>query len=109
VLVPKNGNVEDLIAGIIKKGRLEDEATAGPIRVYEAHSNKIHKELVRDHPVLSITEFIQLIAERIPEEDLDASPTEWIYAFHFQNEPTKAHGIPFKFHIKEVSKISTTI
>jgi ubiquitin carboxyl-terminal hydrolase 7 len=95
--------VEDLIAALIKKAQIEDEVKAGPIRVYEAHSHKIHKELTREHPVAGITDFIQLIAERIPEEDLKATQPEFINAFHFQGEPSKPHGIPFKFHIKEAS------
>jgi ubiquitin carboxyl-terminal hydrolase 7 len=103
VLVAKNGTVEDLITGIIKKGKLDDEATAGPIRIYESNSNKIYKELPRELAVLNITDYVQLVAERIPQEDLDA--TEFISAFHFQSDPSKSHGIPFKFHIKEVSKI----
>lgn len=108
ILVPKNGNVEDLIAAIIKKAQLEDEVKAGPIRVYEVHSHKIHKELTREHSVASITDFIQLIAERIPEEDLKATQSEFINAFHFQGEPGKPHGIPFKFHIKENERFADT-
>lgn len=95
--------MEDLIAAIIKKGQLDDETQAGSIRIYETHSHKFYKELTREHAVASITEFVQLIAERIPEEDLKAAQNEFIYAFHYQTEPSKPHGIPFKFHIKEVS------
>ncbi|RDL40906.1 Cysteine proteinase [Venustampulla echinocandica] len=108
VLVPKNGNVDDLIAALIKKAQLEDETTAGPIRVYETHSNKLHKELPRTYAVMSITDYVQLIAERIPEDDLNAAGTQFIPAFHFQNEPNKAHGIPFKFRIMEGEKFSDT-
>ncbi|KAH8654046.1 ubiquitin carboxyl-terminal hydrolase [Tricladium varicosporioides] len=108
VLVPKNGTVEDLITALVKKAQLEDEAKAGPIRVYEIHSNKIHKELPRTHTVVSITEYVQLVAERIPKEDIDATGTDYMQAFHFQNEPNKAHGIPFKFRIVENEKFSDT-
>lgn len=102
VLVPKNGNVDDLVAGLIKKASIDDEEKAGPIRVYEVHSNKIHKELPREHGVAGITDFIQVVAERIPKEDLQGGPNDFIYVFHFHNEPSKSHGIPFKFHIFEV-------
>ncbi|KAL3422872.1 ubiquitin carboxyl-terminal hydrolase [Phlyctema vagabunda] len=101
ILVPKNGIVADIVAGIIKKAEIDDEVTGGPIRIYEVHSNKIHKELARDHPVLSITDYVSLIAERIPAEEVSDSGHS-VQAFHFQNEPNKAHGIPFKFHVKEV-------
>lgn len=98
ILVPKNGTVEDLIAALIKKAQLDDEEKAGPIRVYETHSSKIHKILTRESQVMGITEYVQVIAERIPEEDLEPG-SELIQAFHFQGEPSKSHGIPFRFKI----------
>lgn len=109
LLVPKNGNVNDIITDLIKKARLDDEAKAGPIRIYETHSNKIYKELPRDHAVLAINEYVQLIAERIPEEDRgDVDDLDFIHAFHFQNEPAKSHGMPFKFRVIKDEKFSDT-
>jgi ubiquitin carboxyl-terminal hydrolase 7 len=110
VLVPKNGNAQDVVEALIKKAGLDDEETGGPIRLYELHSHKIHKEHTppRNHSVISITDYVQLVAERIPKEDLDAQQNEVIQAFHFQGEPNKAHGIPFKFRIMEGEKFSDT-
>jgi len=109
ILVPKTGNVDDIVSSLIKKAQLEDEEKGGPIRVYEIHSNKLHKELPRNHPVKDITEYIPIMLERIPEEDL-APPngSQYIYAFHFQGEPTKVHGIPFKFLIVQDELFSET-
>lgn len=92
----------DLIAGLIKKARLEDENSKGPIRMYETHNSKVYKELIRDYGVVSITDHFHLIAERIPEEEINANPAHFINAFHFQGEPNKPHGIPFRFLIKPV-------
>jgi ubiquitin carboxyl-terminal hydrolase 7 len=47
---------------------------------------------------MGITEYVHVIAERIPEEDLEPG-SELIQAFHFQSEPSKSHGIPFRFKI----------
>lgn len=105
VLVPKNGTVGDLITGLIKKAQLEDETAKGPIRVFETHNNKMYKELPREYAVLSITDYISLVAERVPEEEINTDPGHFIYAFHFQNEPNKPHGIPFRFHIKAVGRL----
>jgi ubiquitin carboxyl-terminal hydrolase 7 len=102
VLVPKNGNVADLIAGLVKKAQFEDESIKGPIRVYETHNNKVYKILPREHSVVSITDYVNLIAERIPDDEIDSDPEHVISAFHFQGEPNKPHGIPFRFHIKAV-------
>ncbi|RFU33440.1 hypothetical protein B7463_g2871, partial [Scytalidium lignicola] len=108
ILVPKNGTVEDLVEGLIKKAQLEDESAKGPIRVYETHSSKIHRELSRETYVASITEYVTLIAERIPAEELAVDPRQTIQAFHFQGEPSKSHGTPFKFHIIPDEKFSET-
>jgi ubiquitin carboxyl-terminal hydrolase 7 len=98
--------VTDLIAGLIKKAKLEDENSKGPIRMYEAHNSKVYKELLRDYGVVSITDYTtNLIAERIPEEEINANPSHFINAFHFQGEPNKPHGIPFRFLIKPVRSL----
>jgi hypothetical protein len=106
--VPKSGTVDDLVTALVKKAQLDDEAKAGPIRVYETHSNKIHRELSREHNVVSITDYIQLMAERVPEDDLEADPSMFIQAFHYHNEPSKSHGTPFKFRLVDVSPGSLT-
>lgn len=92
----------DLINGLLKKAGLEDEAEGGQIRVFEVSGHKVHKELPRDHNVQSITDYVQLMAERIPQEELDNDRNAFIHAFHYHQEPSKAHGVPFKFHIKPV-------
>jgi ubiquitin carboxyl-terminal hydrolase 7 len=109
VLVPKNGNVSDLIAGLIKKANLEDEATKGPIRIYETYNSKVYKELPRDYGVVGITDYINIVAERMPEEDVDAEPGHFINAFHFQGEPNRPHNIPFRFLLKQVSIVFACI
>lgn len=87
------------MASLVKKAQLEDETTHGPIRVYETHASKIHRELTRETYVASITDYVSLVAERIPSEELAVDPGQTIQAFHFQGEPSKSHGIPFKFYI----------
>jgi ubiquitin carboxyl-terminal hydrolase 7 len=82
---------------------LDDEKTKGSIRVYGVHNNKIYKEMGPEYSVVSISDYITLVAERVPEEDVGANPAHFIHAFHFQGEPNKPHGYPFKFLIKAVS------
>jgi ubiquitin carboxyl-terminal hydrolase 7 len=44
------------------------------------------------------------VAERIPQEELEVSDSDaFISVFHFQGEPSRAHGMPFRFLVKEVS------
>jgi len=102
ILVPKVGNIDDLIQALIKKAGLDDEATAGPIRIMEVHSSKIHRESSRDQPVSQLNDYVVIYAERIPEEDLgpDVDPlNDFVQAYHFQGDPSKSHGVPFKFRM----------
>lgn len=103
LLVAKNGTVKDLIPILQKKANLSDE-TIQAIRFFEAHTNKFYKELSEDFAVASITDFVTLFAESIPEDERNADQGyQVIYGFHFDKEPNKPHGVPFKFIIKPVS------
>ncbi len=103
ILVAKNGVMSDLLALLQKKANLDDE-TIRNTRIYEAHGGKIHKELSEDYSVASVNEFVTLYAERIPEEEQNADKDDRaIHAFHFDKEPNKPHGVPFKFLVKPVS------
>ncbi|KAL2760507.1 hypothetical protein ACRALDRAFT_1059705 [Sodiomyces alcalophilus JCM 7366] len=108
VLVPKNGTTDDLIQALVKKAEIPDEAEGGRIRVYEASQNKFYRELTREYPVISLNEYSALLAERVPEEELTADENHFIPVFHFQNEPSRSHGIPFKFLLIEGEKFSDT-
>lgn len=91
-----------MIAALVKKAQIPDEAEAGRIRIYEASSNKFYREPPRDHPVTNLNEYTQIYAERVPEEETIADDGNFISVFHFQNEANRAHGTPFKFLIIEV-------
>ena len=66
--------------------------------------NRVYKELLQDDPVTILSEFTGLYAEKIPEEEQDADRRDFINCFHFEKEPSKLHGIPFRFLIKSVSE-----
>lgn len=101
-MVAKNGVVADLLPGLQKKAGLDDE-TIQNIRVYEAHAGKFYKQLSGEYSVASITEFVVLYAERIPEEEQSAvEGDKLISVFHFDKETNKPHGVPFKFLVKPV-------
>ncbi len=76
------------------------------VRVYEAHGGKVYKELHDEYGVVGINEFVVLYAEKIPEEELHAEADDKaIYAFQFDKEPNKPHGVPFKFVYKQVREL----
>lgn len=104
ILVPKNETVDDLIQALIKKAKLPDEAEGGKIRVFEVANHKFFREMPRDYPVISFNEYTNVVAERMSEEEVAADESQFINCFHFQSEPSRVHGIPFRFLLKEVSK-----
>ena len=103
ILVPKSGIVKDLIISLQKKAHLDDEI-AQNIRIYEIYNGKVNREYKDEHALTQITEYSTLIAEIIPEEERDAEDIDAsILCFHFDKEPAKTHGVPFKLIIKPVS------
>jgi ubiquitin carboxyl-terminal hydrolase 7 len=62
----------------------------------------VYKELKSNYNVAGINEYVSLFAEEMPEEEREAAETDSsIYAMHFNKEPTKTHGVPFKFMLKK--------
>ncbi|KAL8711435.1 MAG: hypothetical protein Q9220_004093 [cf. Caloplaca sp. 1 TL-2023] len=97
ILAPKVGVVQDLIASVGKKISLSDEATS-KLRIFECQGGKIIKEHNPGTLLASIPDYSTLYAELIPEEEENAGEEDRaIYAFHFDKEPSKTHGVPFKF------------
>lgn len=95
--------VQDLIGPIQKRANLSDEA-ASTLRIYETHGCKMVKELNLNTVLASLSDYSTLYAEFIPKEEREAGDTDMaIYAFHFDKEPSKTHGVPFKFVVKAVS------
>lgn len=108
ILVSRNGIISDLVGGIAKKLNLDEQATQN-IRIIEVHGGKIHKELPDEFNVAGINEFTALYAEKIPEEEVNASSEDkFIYCYHFDKEPTKPHGVPFKFTLKAGEEFKDT-
>lgn len=98
--------MEDLIEGLIKKAKIPSEEEGGKFRIYETNNHKFFRELDRAYPVISINDYTTVVAERIPEEELEVKDGgQFISVFHFQTEPTRSHGMPFKFVIYEVREI----
>ena len=100
--MPKSGTIRDLHRGLQQKSKLDD-AIIQKARIYEVRGNKVYKELFPDDAVSMVSEFATLYAEKMPEEEQDADRRDFIDCFHFDKEPNKPHGIPFRFLLKSVS------
>ena len=105
LLVAKTGTVADLANELKKKANLDDQALT-EVKFYLCQSNKIQKELLRDYAIISIPDYALTFAERTPKEDLQLEEgARPIWAFHFDKEPNKPHGVPFKFYLKPGEKL----
>ncbi|KAF2816307.1 cysteine proteinase [Mytilinidion resinicola] len=96
LMIPRTGVVQDVLDSLQKKANISDELMP-KVKLYDAHSSKFYKYLSSDYSILGIGEFFSLYADCFPEDD---SPKK-ISVFHFDKEPSKTHGIPFQFPIKE--------
>lgn len=104
-MVPRDGTIADLVAGLQKKANLDDE-TIRETRVYETHGGKIYREFQADSKIAGINEFVSLYAERVPEEEANMQDGErTINAFNFDREVNRPHGVPFKFVMKPVRRL----
>lgn len=87
------------------KAKLDDDAIK-TIRLYEAMNGKFAKELRPEDSIVSVTDYGSVYAEQIPAEELNMDADDRVIsAFNFEKEPTRPHGIPFKFVVKPVCSI----
>ncbi|CAI4211319.1 unnamed protein product [Parascedosporium putredinis] len=108
LLVNKNGTVDDLVEALVKKAKIPGEAEGGRIRIFETSQHRFFRELKRDYPVISMNDYAQVYAERVPDEELQASENSLISVFHFHPDPSRAHSVPFKFLLIEGETFSET-
>jgi len=114
ILVHKQSQFSGVLETLQKRLELPEEV-ASQIRFYEVHGHKVYKTLPPTHAVASLNEFMTIYAERIPEEELELTKEDaatagstgtpsgdrLINCFHFEKEPSKGHGVPFVFLLKE--------
>ncbi|KAF2276539.1 cysteine proteinase [Westerdykella ornata] len=103
LMLPKTGRITDLIESLQSKANISSDV-AKRVRVYQAHNHKFMKELPMDFGIMSIGEYITVYAAPFPEGESD----KMITVFHFDKEPNRLHGIPFRFPLKEGEPFSET-
>ena len=102
LLVPKTGTVADIIFELKRKLTLDIPAEV--IKLYMILNNKISKEMLPEYSVSGILDHQNFIAQKVPVENQDSdSGDRTAYAFHFDKEPSKPHGVPFVFRLLSVS------
>lgn len=103
-LLPKTSNIHDLAEQLSKKVTLASNGT-GKIRIFEVSKDgKSQKEFTGAEMIGNIPDPVELYAEEVPREEMEADETDKIISvFHFSKDVTRTHGVPFKFVVKPVS------
>ncbi|CAB5149192.1 unnamed protein product [Rhizophagus irregularis] len=103
---PKNGIINDIKEVILKNEKVTLSSPYSRIRLFEVYHNKIQEEYTGTEPIERIHEHATLYAEEIPQDEVHADRT--IQVYHFTINPIRAHGIPFKFIIKNGETLANT-
>jgi len=106
-LLPKTSMVHDLADRL--SSLLTPDGTR-KIRIFEVSKDgKTQKEFTGSEMIGNIPDPVELFAEEIPREELEADEHDKIISvFHFSKDPARAHGVPFKFVVKPNEKFSET-
>lgn len=102
-LLPKTSMIHDLAEHIAKQVTLTPLGS-GKIRVFEVSKDgKTQKEFTGSEMIGNVPDPVELYAEEIPVEELEADDADKIISvFHFSKEVQRTHGVPFKFVVKPV-------
>ncbi|KAK7043601.1 ubiquitin-specific protease ubp15 [Paramarasmius palmivorus] len=108
-LLPKTSSVHDLAENLAKKVTLAPGGT-GRIRIFEiSRDGKTQKEFTGSEMIGNIPDPVELYAEEIPREELEADDADKVIGvFHFSKDLSRTHGVPFKFVVKRGEKFSET-
>jgi len=107
LLLPKASHVSEAIDALRAKLSLEGSKQ---IRMYEVQQFKIIRELVTSDLIAHVGDGgVMIYAEEVPLEEIRRSEEDkYIHVYHFSKEPSRAHGIPFKFLIKRDETFADT-
>ncbi|KAF8959015.1 hypothetical protein BDZ97DRAFT_1839371 [Flammula alnicola] len=108
-LLPKTSMVHDLADHLAKLVTLTPGGT-GKIRIFEiSKDGKTQKEFTNSEMIGNIPEPVELYAEEIPREELEADDSDKVIGvFHFSKDLPRTHGVPFKFVVKRGEKFADT-
>jgi len=107
-LLPKTNTIHDLQDQIIKSVTLSPNST-GKIRVFGITKDGRHQEAFSSSEMLGNLPDVEIYAEEIPREELEArNEDKIINVFHYTRDPTRSHGVPFRFVAKATERFADT-
>ncbi|EJD52931.1 cysteine proteinase [Auricularia subglabra TFB-10046 SS5] len=108
-LLPKTSPVHELAEQLSKLVTLTPNGS-GKIRVFEVTKDGKHqREFSATEMIGNIPEPAELYAEEIPADELDQDDFKKVISvFHFFKDPSRAHGVPFRFVVRPGEKFVDT-
>jgi hypothetical protein len=105
-LLPKTSTFSDVADALAKLVTLDPQGSRR-VRIFEIASNgRQQKECTSSEMIANLREPAELYAEEIPLEETNLTDdAKVIDVFHYHREPTRYFGVPFRFVVKNVSKI----
>ncbi|KAI0763671.1 cysteine proteinase [Irpex lacteus] len=109
-LLPKTSTVHELADHLAKQVKLPENQARTKIRVFEVSKDgKTQKEFTGSEMIGNIPDPVELYAEEIPREELEADDADKVISvFHFSKEVSRTHGVPFRFVVKPGEKFADT-
>jgi len=110
-LLPKTSMVHELADHLSKQVTMSANGQgSGKIRVFEVSKDgKTQKEFTGSEMIGNIPDPVELYAEEIPWEELEADDADKVISvFHFSKEVQRTHGVPFKFVVKPGERFADT-
>lgn len=109
-LLPKTSMVHDLYEQLAKHEQVKlTEGESGKIRVFEVSKDGKYQREFNANEMLGNLPETDIYAEEITTEELTAGDGDKVIgAFHFTKDPTRWHGVPFKFVLKPGEKFVDT-
>jgi len=108
-LLPKTSSVSDVSEQLRKLVTLSPTGT-GRIRIFEiSKDGKTQKEYTNSEMIGNIPDPVELYAEEIPLEELEADDADKVInVFHFHKEVIRTYGVPLRFVVKPGEKFIDT-
>lgn len=99
----------DIVADQLARTKLQPGGT-GKVRIFEISPNgRSQREHTGSEIIGNLPDPAELYAEEIPEEELVAGEnTKIVNLFHYSRDPTKTHGVPCKFVLREGERFEDT-
>lgn len=108
-LLPKTNTFNDVAENLVRTVKPQPGGT-GKIRIFDISSNgRSQREYTGGEIIGNLSDPAELYAEEVPIEELNAGDnTKIVNLFHYSRDPSKTHGVPCRFVIREGEVFSDT-